>query len=143
MVERFRRAADAGDASAMGICLKTMRNFIQPNAETNAKQNEEQSKRAFPGVTKYLAALGHAQGDNGVYRHVLQEGHRSCQSETNAAEMHKQAVDAGYASGIVTSGWGRDVSQARRNFICVTSEIPESPDVQSEICGKRHWARKK
>jgi hypothetical protein len=38
-----------------------MRDFIQANVETNVKQNEELSKRAIPGVTKYLAALRHAQ----------------------------------------------------------------------------------
>jgi hypothetical protein len=35
---------------------------MQANVETNVKQNEELSKRAIPGVTKYLAALRHAQG---------------------------------------------------------------------------------
>jgi hypothetical protein len=39
-----------------------MKNFIQANVETNVKQNEELSKRAIPGVTKYLAALRLAQG---------------------------------------------------------------------------------
>jgi Reverse transcriptase (RNA-dependent DNA polymerase) len=39
-----------------------MRDFIQANVETNLKHNEELSKRAIPGVTKYLAALRHAQG---------------------------------------------------------------------------------
>jgi hypothetical protein len=39
-----------------------MRGFIQANVETNVKQNEEQSKRAIPGVSKYFAALRHAQG---------------------------------------------------------------------------------
>jgi hypothetical protein len=34
----------------------------QCKMETNVKQNEELSKRAIPGVTKYLAALRHAQG---------------------------------------------------------------------------------
>jgi hypothetical protein len=33
-----------------------MRDFIQANVETNVKQNEELSKRAIPGVTKYLLA---------------------------------------------------------------------------------------
>jgi hypothetical protein len=40
----------------------SMRDFIQANVETNVKQNEELSKRAIPGVTKYLAALRHVQG---------------------------------------------------------------------------------
>jgi hypothetical protein len=31
---------------------KEMRDFIQANVETTVKQNEEQSKRAIPGVTK-------------------------------------------------------------------------------------------
>jgi hypothetical protein len=46
-----------------------VRDFIQAKAETNVKTKtkmkmtkEEQSKRAIPGVTKYLAALRHAQG---------------------------------------------------------------------------------
>jgi hypothetical protein len=36
--------------------------FIQAKVETIVQQREEQSKRAIPGVTKYLAALRRAQG---------------------------------------------------------------------------------
>jgi hypothetical protein len=36
--------------------------FIQENVERNVKQNEELSKRAIPGVIKYLAALRYAHG---------------------------------------------------------------------------------
>jgi hypothetical protein len=37
-----------------------MRDFIQAKVEANVKQKEEQSKRAIPGATKYIAALRHA-----------------------------------------------------------------------------------
>jgi hypothetical protein len=44
------------------VFFSAMRDFIQANVETNVKEKEVQSKRAIPGVTKYLAALRHAQG---------------------------------------------------------------------------------
>jgi hypothetical protein len=47
----------------LGICfLKEMRDFVQAEVETNVNHKEEQGKGAIPGVTKYFAALRHAQG---------------------------------------------------------------------------------